>query len=144
MLVGASLDAAVAEAERRMGPDPAAWAWGRIHRARFEHPLATTPARRAVFDLPPVPRGGDGTTPNATGSGDWQTSGASYREVIDLADWGRSTTINVPGQSGQPTSPFYANLLPLWAEGRYHPMLFSRAAVEQHAAARLVLVPAPR
>lgn len=144
VLVGPSLDEAVAEAERRMGPDRAAWAWGRIHRARFEHPLATTPARRALFAVPTVPRGGDGTTPNATGSGEWQTSGASYREVIDLDDWDRSTTINVPGQSGQPASPFYANLLPLWAEGRYHPMLFSRAAVEEHARATLVLKPARR
>ncbi len=144
VLLGPALDEAVAEAERRLGPDRAAWAWGRIHRARLEHPLATTADRRALFNLPAVPRGGDGTTPNATGSGEWQTSGASYREVIDLGDWDRSTTINVPGQSGQPTSPFYANLLPLWAEGRYHPMLFSRAAIEAQAAARLVLRPARR
>ena len=140
-LVGPALDEAVAEAEKRMGPDRLAWAWGRIHRARFEHPLATTPARREVFNLPDVPRGGDGTTPFATGGGDWQTSGASFREVIDVADWDRSTTTNVPGQSAQPGSPFYGNLLPLWAEGQYHPMLFSRAAVEKHAAHKLVLKP---
>jgi penicillin amidase len=143
-LVGPALDEAVAEAEKRMGPDRLAWAWGRIHRARFEHALATTPARREVFNLPDVPRGGDSTTPFATGGGEWQTSGASFREVIDVADWDRSTTINVPGQSGQPGSPFYGNLLPLWAEGRYHPMLFSRAAVEKHAAHKLVLTPARR
>jgi acyl-homoserine lactone acylase PvdQ len=142
VLVGPALDAALAEAEKRMGPDRAAWAWGRIHRARFEHPLATTAARRDAFNLTDVPRGGDGTTPNATGSGDWQTSGASFREVIDLGDWDRSTTINVPGESAQPGSPYYGNLLPLWAEGRYHPMLFSRAAVDKHAAAKLVLKPA--
>jgi penicillin amidase len=144
VLVGPALDEAVVEAEKRMGPDRIAWAWGRIHRARFEHPLATTPARREVFNLPDVPRGGDGTTPLATGGGEWQTSGASFREVIDLADWDRSTTINVPGQSGQPGSPFYGNLLALWAEDRHHPMLFSRAAVEKHAAFRLVLRPARR
>ena len=143
-LVGPALDEAVAEAEKRMGTDRLAWAWGRIHRARFDHPLGTTPARREVFNLPDVPRGGDGTTPFATGSGDWQTSGASFREVIDVADWDRSTTINVPGQSAQPGSPFYGNLLPLWAEGQYHPMLFSRAAVEKHAAHTLVLKPGRR
>lgn len=143
VLMGSALDDALAEAEKRMGPDRARWAWGRIHRARFEHPLATTAARREAFNLADVPRGGDGTTPNATGSGDWQTSGASFREVIDLSDWDRSTTINVPGESAQPGSPYYGNLLPLWAEGRYHPMPFSRAAVESSAAARLVLKPAP-
>jgi penicillin amidase len=127
-----------------MGADPAAWAWGRLHRARFEHPLASTAERRALMDLGDVPRGGDGTTPFATGSAFRQTSGASFREVIDLADWDRSTMTNVPGQSGQPGSPHYGDLLPLWADGRYHPMPFTRQAVERHASARLVLVPAAR
>jgi len=144
VLTGPALDEARREAEERMGTDNRAWAWGRIHRARFEHPLATTPARQRVFDLASVPRGGDGTTVNNTGSGERQTSGASFREVIDLADWDRSTTINVPGASGQPRSPFYGDLLRPWTQGRYHPMLFSRAAIEKNAAATLILKPATR
>jgi penicillin amidase len=61
--------------------------------------------------------------------------------VIDLSDWDRSTTINVPGESGQPGSPYYDNLYPLWADGKYHPMLFSREAIEKHSAHRLRLAP---
>jgi penicillin G amidase len=94
------------------------------------------------LNLRDVPRGGDGTTPNATGYGARQTAGASFREVIDVADWDRSMTINVPGASGQPASSHYDDLLPLWAEGRYHPLPYSRAAVDASAAARLVLRPA--
>jgi penicillin amidase len=142
ILTGAPLGDAFREAQRRMGADPARWSWGRIHRAQFDHPLATTPERRAILSLADVPRGGDGTTVNATGSGERQTSGASFREIIDLSDWDRSVMINVPGNSGQPLSPNYANLLPLWADGRYHPMLFSRGAVFRHATARLLLRPA--
>jgi penicillin amidase len=142
VLTGPALEAAWNETAARMGPDPGVWAWGRIHRVYFEHPLAFTAERKAVLNLPDVPRGGDGTTPNATGAGARQTSGASYREVIDLADWDRSTTTNVPGASGQAESPHYADLLPLWAEGRYHPLVFSREAVERHAVHRLLLVPA--
>ena len=144
VLTGPSLAEALADAEQQMGPDRLAWAWGRIHRASFEHPLATHPGRARVFNLATVPRGGDGTTVNSTGSGSRQTSGASFREVIDLADWDRSTTINVPGASGQPGSPFYGSLLRLWTQGRYHPMLFSREAIERNAAARLVLKPPTR
>jgi penicillin amidase len=59
-----------------------------------------------------------------------------------VSNWDSSVMTNVPGQSGQPGSPHYADLFPLWAEGQYHPMLFSRAAVEKHAATRLKLVPA--
>ncbi|MGH9331572.1 MAG: penicillin acylase family protein, partial [Vicinamibacterales bacterium] len=142
ILTGAALAEAWREAVRRFGPDPARWSWGQAHRARFEHALATTPERRAILNLTDLPRGGDGTTVNATGSGERQTSGASFREIIDVADWDRSVMINVPGNSGQPLSPHYGDLLPLWADGRYHPMLFSREAVHRHAAARLVLRPA--
>lgn len=142
-LTGPALAEAWNEASSRMGADPEQWAWGRIHQAAFEHPLAFTPARRELMSLAPVARGGDATTPNATGAGGRQTAGASYREVLDVGDWDRSVTINVPGISGQPGSPHYGDLLPLWAAGQYHPMLFTRKAVENAAASRLWLLPAP-
>ncbi|HEY3383939.1 MAG TPA: penicillin acylase family protein [Vicinamibacterales bacterium] len=143
-LLGDALDQAWQDATRAMGSNPSTWAWGRIHRAYWEHPLAGTAARRDVFNLPDVPRGGDANAPFATGTGSHQTHGASFREVIDLADWDRSMTINVPGASAQPGSRFYGNLLPIWAAEQYHPMPYSRAAVEANAAARLALVPARR
>jgi penicillin amidase len=141
VLTGASLARAWSDAAARMGADDTTWSWGRIHRSRFEHPLATTEERRAFMNLRDYPRGGDSTTPNASGGGEWQTHGASFREVIDVADWDRTTTINVPGQSGQPGSPYYDNLYPMWAAGKYHPMLFTRGAVEKHAAHKLTLMP---
>jgi len=140
-LTSSSLGEAYREMVKRFGADASKWTWGDLHHASFEHALAFTADRQAVMNLAPVPRGGDGTTPNATGAGARQTAGASYREVIDLADWDRSTTINVPGESGQPESEFYGNLLPLWAQGNYHQMAFSRAAVERAAARTLRLVP---
>ncbi len=140
-LVGAPLGEAWAEATAKMGPDPSTWAWGRLHRVSFEHPLAFTPERKALLNAGDAPRGGDGTTPNSTGAGARQTHGASFRAVMDPSNWDHSTTINVPGASGQPASPHYADLLPLWAEGRYHPMVYSRAAVEGAAAHRLKLLP---
>ncbi len=144
VLTGPSLGDAWRQTVKRLGPDPRKWAWGDVHHASFEHPLAFTPDRRALMNLPAVRRGGDGTTPNATGAGARQTAGASYREVIDLSDWDASVTINVPGESGQPGSDYYSNLLPLWAEGQYHQMAFSRAAVERVAAKKLRLLPAAK
>jgi penicillin amidase len=141
-LLGPALGEAWRELAGKLGPDPAAWSWGRLHRASFEHPLAGSPALQAVLNTPDVARGGDSSTPNATGSGVRQTAGASFREIIDVADWDRSVAINVPGASGQPGSPHYADLLPLWTDGRYHPLPFSRRAVDSYAAHRLVLLPA--
>ena len=96
----------------------------------------------AAFDHGPEARPGDGTTVDATsGSGFSQTSGASYREVFDLGDWDRSLGVNTPGESGQPGSPHYADLLPLWLEGEYFPMSYSRAMVDKNAKERLELTP---
>ena len=110
-----------------------------MHIARFRHPIA------AAFDLPPASRGGDGNTVNSTsGAGLSQTHGASFREILDLADWDNSVATSTPGQSGQPGSPHYGDLLPLWRDGRYFPLVFSRPAVERATAHRLTLEPAPK
>ena len=125
-----------------LGGTSSEWRWGDLHKIRFRHPLSNSVARQEAFDLGPVERGGDGFTPNATrGPGYLQSSGASYRHILDLADWDRSVFTSAPGQSGQPGSPHYSDLLPMWAEGRYAPLVFSREAVEANTAHRLVLQP---
>jgi penicillin amidase len=139
-----SLREAVAEAKAKLGPDPATWRWGTFHTATFRHVLGTDAERQALFDLPPVRRGGDGDTVNVgVGNGFEVGHGASFREVLDTADWDRSVATSVPGQSGQPGSPHYGDLLPLWGEGKYFPLLFSREKIEAAATERLVLEPGP-
>jgi penicillin amidase len=110
--------------------------WGRVHRLVLRHPLGVK-----EFGRGPVPRPGDANTVNAAGGGLLQTSGASYRHILDLADWDRSVMTNMPGESGDPASPHYDDLLKDWAAGKYHPMPFSRKAVEQAAAERINLTP---
>jgi penicillin amidase len=70
-----------------------------------------------------------------------QVHGASYRHLFDLADWDRGLATSTPGQSGQPGSPHYGDLLPLWAEGRYFPLIYSRGKVEGVTRRRLTLAP---
>ncbi len=70
-----------------------------------------------------------------------QTSGASYRQIIDLADWDRSVMTNVPGEVGNPDSPHYSDLLDDWQVGRFHPMPYSRKAVEAATVERIRLLP---
>ncbi|HXG94405.1 MAG TPA: penicillin acylase family protein [Blastocatellia bacterium] len=137
-----SLAESLAELRSKLGADMKKWRWGELHVAEFKHQLSTNEAVRAVFDLKSVARGGDANTVMATGgAGFRQTSGASFREILDLSNWDNSVVINVPGQSGQPTSPHYSDLLPLWTEGKYFPMLFSREKIEQNSTERLLLVP---
>jgi penicillin amidase len=143
-LLSNSLEEAWRELEKLEGPDPATWSWGKLHVVRFRHPLDQTEGSTSLLDPGPVPRPGDEYTVNATGyfgnSLD-QVSGASYREILDLSDWDHSVAVNTPGQSGQPGSPHYSDLLPLWSEGRYFPLLYSREAVEKEVTDRLLLKP---
>jgi penicillin G amidase len=61
--------------------------------------------------------------------------------VLDPADWDRSTMTNAPGEVGDPSSRHYDDLLPDWQAGRYHPMLYSRKAIEAATTERITLEP---
>lgn len=118
--------------------------WGDLHRVTFHHPLASLgPIHAKTFNLGPRPTPGDGHTPNAAShnASFEHMSGASYRHLFDLADWDKGMATSVPGQSGQPGSPHYADLLPLWEKGQYFPLAFSRKKVEEVTKNRLLLKP---
>ncbi len=138
-----SLKEAVAEAQSKLGPDHKQWRWGTLHVAPFTHALAANDETRALFNLPAVERSGDANTVLATGGPNFrQNHGASFREILDVSNWDNSVATNVPGQSGQPGSQHYGDLLPLWARGAYFPLLYSKARVEAQAKQRLTLEPA--
>jgi penicillin G amidase len=143
MLVDA-LRAAQKNLTTMQGPDMTRWSWGALHHVMFRHPLDQSPGAAALFDRGPIARSGDGDVVQATSLGDAsfeQVSGASYREIFDLADWDKSVAINVPGQSGQPGSKHYDDLLPLWSKGEYFPLNYSRAAVDAATTDVLLLTP---
>jgi penicillin amidase len=137
-LLTATLAAAMAECAARMGPDPAGWSWGLVHRLVFAHSAGRD------GDVGPVPLGGSAAT---VGLGDYRPAdlavlyGASFRMVLDVGEWDRSLAINAPGQSGNPASPHYADLVPLWAEGECVPLLYSTAAVDTATEERILLLP---
>jgi penicillin amidase len=125
--VEAGLQRAIETLTADFGADWNQWRYGRVHTQAFAHPILKE------FDLPTVERrGGNGTV---------GADGATFREIIDVSNWDRSLTINTPGQSGQPESPFYGNLLRLWANDEYFQMAFTRKAVDAKAAHRLTLRP---
>ena len=138
-----TLDSAWKETEELLGPDSQNWSWARLHTIRFHHPLDRLPGAEKLLDLGPLSRPGDGYTVNATSVGEnfQQQAGASYREILDTADWDQSLAVNTPGQSGQSGSPHYSDLLPLWDRGQYFPLIYSRTKVEMNTQDRLVLSP---
>ncbi len=140
-----SLAEAVRTLEQRLGPDPDTWQYGQnsYKHALIRHPLspAVNAATRRRLDVGPLPRGGNGSTVNNTGNGNNQTSGASFRIIVDTKDWDTAVGSNSPGQAGDPDSPHYRDLFEMWANDRYFPVFFSRERVEGVAETRLQLVP---
>ena len=145
-IVIASLSTAVADLTARYGADMSGWAWGRFHSVTLQHPMSAVfnAEQKARFEVGPWPRGGDGNTVGATGSGETQRSGASFRMIVEAGDWDGSVGTNTPGQSGDVTSPHYRDLFELWKNDRYFPVKFTRSAVEGVTESRSILAPATR
>ena len=129
---------------QRLGSDRRTWAWGRLHVMRFEHPIGRVPALGWIFNATAPATGGDAYTVNNAGFSPEtfrQIVVASYRQIIDLGDFDRSVSIHTTGQSGLPFHPHYKDFVPMWATGQYHPMLFSRARIQEAAKSTLTLTP---
>ncbi len=143
IFLGRTMVAALEGLERRFGSDP--WRYGdvRFKHARFRHPLsaAVNAEMRARLEVGPLPRGGNGFTVNQTGGGDNQTSGPSFRMIVEAGDWDTAVFTNTPGQGGDPDDPLYRNLFEGWAKDRFFPLYYSRARVEAVVADRVVLTP---
>ncbi|MGE3856139.1 MAG: penicillin acylase family protein [Dehalococcoidia bacterium] len=141
---------AVEVLRERLGPDPRRWRWGAMLEYRPAHPLAGVPGVGRVFGAGPYPFGGDvNTVQQAAYTLHDARAGAkeaaimpAYRQVLDLADWDRSTFILPTGNSGIPGHPRYTDCVADYLAGRQRPLLFTPAAVAQAAEARLSLVPA--
>jgi penicillin amidase len=119
-----ALEKAGAELERRLGPDPAAWLWGRLHQAALISPLASAPLIGGLFNRT-LPTPGSMHTVNVANYNQdtfLHTSGASLRTLFDLADLDKSRVIYPMGQSAELFSPHFDDLLWLWRDGQYIPL----------------------
>ena len=140
-----TLEETISALRTKLGDDMGRWQYGQpgYKHATLFHPLSrASPA--AVADrltVGPLPRGGNSYTLNNTGGNDNQTTGASFRIIVDTGDWDRAVGANAPGQSGNPDSPFYDNLFELWANDRFFPVFYSRERIESVAAERHLLTP---
>jgi penicillin amidase len=142
-----TLAAAMKEMKQRQGSDRSIWKWGKLATTLFEHPLTplADESLRLKMNVGPAPKSGDG---NVVGFAAYRAqdfrvqAGASFRMVLDVGHWDHSIAVSTPGQSGDPSSPHYRDLFPLWLEGKYFPLLYTRAAVEKATERKILLEPA--
>jgi penicillin amidase len=122
-LLSAALDRALAELRRAYGPEMEQWQWGRAHIARFANPVFGRIAvlRDWVHIAVPAAGGFDTVNRGSTTIRDdahpyEQDFGAGLRIITDLAAPAESRMIAVPGQSGNPLSPHFSDLLARWRQ----------------------------
>ncbi len=117
--------------------------WGEAHRARFRHPVAGgIPLLGSLLNREIATSGGP-TTVNRGGARFRDerdpfrhAHGAGYRAIYDLEDLDRSRFMQAVGQSGNPFSPHYDDLVELWRDGAYISL-----GPDREPAHRLVLRP---
>ena len=142
-LAAQALDQAAGELAREPR-DLARLRWGRSHRAVFEHrPFSSVPLLRRWFEQR-VRDPGDGDTINVgvlrlRGERPFEARAApSLRAIYDLSNGSSGVWMYGPGQSGNPFSPQFGDLLEAWSKVRYRPI-----GPPAGAAVTLTLKPAP-
>ena len=151
-IVQRSFHEAIDWLSRRYGTDPEKWNWSRMHTLTFRHRpigLARIPGVSWLFNSGPMPDPGcDRFTINSA----WFTNndpehpftaegGPSQRIIMDLSSWDNTLAVNSTGQSEHLFDPHRDDELSLWRKMEYHPLSFTRKAVEADGASTLRLLP---
>ena len=110
---------------------------------RVRHPLelVVNDSISKILGFKTYPRGGNAYTPGSTGSNLSQSSGATFRVIIDTENWDNSLASNAPGQSGNPNSQFYRNLYEEWANDKYFKLLYSKDKILNSLSEREIFNP---
>jgi penicillin G amidase len=109
---------AVTHLSAKFGGSPSTWTWGREHARSF-------PSVEDADGLGYGPRaaGGDPFSEDAADGGLTASTGPSWRMIASFNAGALSAVGVYPGgQSENPASPWYTNLVPLWWDGQYLPV----------------------
>ena len=129
----------------RLGEDRQNWTYGQpgYKHVQIKHVLGDILPDSVANKLNTaiVPRGGYGYTVGSTGGSLNQTSGATFRIIVDTEDWDKTLVTNAPGQSGDPESKYYQNLFRDWSKNKYFPLFYSRDKIKSVADHTYYLIP---
>ncbi len=141
-----ALAAVVRRLQELQGEDTDPWAWGRLRALVMHHPLGRSDFLGRVFNLGPVPCGGNSETINQASvlplaPLEPTDNIASLRVIVDVGAWDNSRFVLPGGQSGNPLSPHYDDLFPLWRRGEGIPIAWSDEEVRRATRETLELLP---
>jgi penicillin G amidase len=114
-----AFDNAVAHLSASLRGSPGTWAWGRLHTRQFPSVM-----HAAALGYGPKPAGGSIWSVDAAEGGLNSTVGPSWRMITGWSAPGKPVGEGIypGGQSENPGSPWYENLVSDWVAGTYLPM----------------------
>lgn len=124
---------------KKLGPNPASWQWGKVHKRSFP-----SLAQIAALGYGPRASSGDQWTVDAADGGLLSEAGPSWRMIVNWRGPGKAPLaegVYPGGQSENPMSPWYGNQIPAWWDGRYYPMGSVAQMAGKHQAALWTLNP---
>jgi penicillin amidase len=108
--------------------------------------MGIRPPLDKIFNRGPYPIGGDHTTISQAGRlpdefGSNVTCLANLRAIHDIGNWDENRFVLAGGQSGNPFSPHYDDLLKFWLKGKTVSIPWTENAVERATRQKLRLMP---
>ena len=145
-VVEESLASAAHTLSSTRGSNVERWDWGAVRPLTMHHPVGSRRPLGSVFDRGPFPWGGDTNTVSQAASDPMDPTAeplfaASLRMVLDVGNWDNNRFSLPGGQSGNPLSPHYDDMLPLWQRGQGVPIAWTADAVGSTTTRTLRLVP---
>jgi penicillin G amidase len=129
-----SLGAVAARLRAERGASSRRWRWGHARPLRLLHPVGARKPLDRIFNLGPIPWGGDSNTvaqAMVPPLHPFANPGfiASLRFNVEAGDWDHARFVLPGGQSGNPLSLHYGDQFPLWRTGGHITMPHSPEAV---------------
>lgn len=145
-IIAYALVAAVKLCEKKMGSEHKNWKWGTLHTYHWKHEFTKkTRFFHEYFNRGPYPASGDVHTLNVT-TFTWGENFDTWnipamRMVVDFGKSEGASFLTVPGQSGNPSSPHYDDMIPYFLNISAHPMPFNSENIAKQYQDVLELVP---
>ncbi|HZB78700.1 MAG TPA: penicillin acylase family protein, partial [Actinomycetota bacterium] len=141
-----ALAVVVGRLRARHGSDPGHWAWGRVRPLRFRHPAGARRPLDRVFNSPSIPWGGDVNSVSQAAAPALDATAnpllvATARMAVEIGNWDSARFVIAGGQSGNPCSPHYDDLLDMWRRGVGVPIAWSPDMRARVARSTLTLMP---
>jgi penicillin amidase len=121
-IINRSFSAAIDDLTKKYGKPGTAWEWGRVKKTYINH-LANLDG----FGAGKFIAGGAGSVINALVDG----HGPSWRMVVQMGPKVQGYGIFPGGESGNPGSLYYDDMLKTWQSGQLKPLLFLQSVTEQ-------------